>query len=47
MKKVNPKVAKVLVALLSILIAGGATLAIKEGVGDPSNGGGDDGTGLW
>ena len=47
MKKINPKVAKVIIALLSVLIAGGATLAIKKGVAPPSNGDGDDDTGLW
>lgn len=49
MKKVNPKVAKVVIALLSVLIAGGATLAIKKGIGDPDTGTGtgDDDTGLW
>jgi hypothetical protein len=47
MKKLNPKVTKVVIALLSVLIAGGATIAIKEGIGPDGNGDGDDDTGLW
>ncbi|HUT81744.1 MAG TPA: hypothetical protein VMZ29_11130 [Candidatus Bathyarchaeia archaeon] len=48
MKKINTKVAKVVVTLLTILIAGGASLAIKEGFGDPDTGTGTgaDDTGL-
>ena len=42
MKKINPKVTKLAVMLLSLLIAGGAALAIKEGAGEP---GIDDGDG--
>ena len=47
MKKINPKVAKVVISILSILLVGGVTLAVKDGLGDPSNGGGDDDTGLF
>jgi len=46
MKKINTKVAKVVVTLMTLLIAGGASLAIKDGLGDPDVGGGTDDTGL-
>ncbi len=47
MRKINPKIAKGMIILLSLLLAGGATLALKEGLADPSNGsGGDADTGL-
>jgi hypothetical protein len=46
MKKINPKVTKLAVLLLSLLIAGGTAIAIQEGSGEPGvSGGGDDGTG--
>ncbi|MCF2144286.1 MAG: hypothetical protein ACTSXO_01610 [Candidatus Heimdallarchaeota archaeon] len=50
MKKLNPKVSKIVIAILSVLIAGGATLAIKNGLGETTAGpdGGDtEDTGLW
>jgi hypothetical protein len=45
MKKINPKVTKLAVMLLSLLIAGGTALAFREGAGEPTVGGddGDDG----
>ena len=30
MKKINPKVVKITIALMSVLLAGGAALAVKE-----------------
>jgi hypothetical protein len=35
MKKINPKVTKLVIMLMTLLIAGGSALAIKEGLGDP------------
>ncbi len=46
MKKINPKVVKVVVSILTLLVAGGATLALKDGLGDPGSGDGGDDTGL-
>jgi len=46
MKKINTKVVKMVVTLMTFLLVGGATLAIKDGLGDPGTGGGTDGTGL-
>ena len=50
LKKINPKVTKIVLAIMGILLAGGATLAIKDGLGDPSAGpsaGAADDTGLF
>ncbi|MBN1330764.1 MAG: hypothetical protein JXA54_14930 [Candidatus Heimdallarchaeota archaeon] len=48
MIKINTKVVKVVITLLTLLIAGGASLTIKEGFGDPDTGtgSGSDDTGL-
>jgi hypothetical protein len=45
MKKLNPKVTKLALMMLSLLIAGGTALAIKEGAGEPVIGGDDNGEG--
>ena len=33
LKKINPKVVKVTIALMSVLLAGGAAIAVKEVLG--------------
>jgi hypothetical protein len=38
MKKINPKVTKMAVLLLTLLLAGGTAIAVKEGVGAPDYG---------
>lgn len=46
MRKINPKVTKLAIMLLTLLIAGGTALAIREGAGEPSIGdGSEDGDG--
>ena len=49
MKKINPKVVKVTIALMSVLLAGGAAVAVKEVLGgtDPGPGSGADDIGLY
>lgn len=46
MKKINPKITKLAIMLLTLLIAGGTAIAIKEGAGEPSLGDDDDGDGM-
>ena len=38
MKKINPKVVKVTIALMSVLLAGGAAVAVKEVLGGVDDG---------
>ena len=38
MKKINPKVVKVTIALMSVLLAGGAAVAVKEVLGGIDDG---------
>jgi hypothetical protein len=46
MKKINPKVVKITIALMSVLLAGGAALAVKEVQGGIDAGIGSDDTGV-
>jgi hypothetical protein len=45
MKKINPKVLKFTIMIMTLLVAGGTAIAIKEGAGDPTISGGSDGDG--
>ena len=47
LKKINPKVVKVTIALMSVLLAGGAAIAVKEVLGGTDAGVDLDDTGAF